>query len=211
MPEPFDLGGALRRIRRLADLSQRQLAEAAGLSVAAVAQAETGSRGLPVAALARAARLAGLRIALVDATGAEVSGMHPDAVRDQAGRRFPAHLDTVLSEERSWRWADRRDRSQPTYTFDRRSPWQGDRDLADRPDDHLLPRPGDTPRERAEARKSEWRRRRQEELRRRVETGGGGHLPDPWTCTCPSVCDELDDRSGPPVHADDCPCRCDVG
>ena len=46
--------------------------------------------------------------------------MHVGGVRDRGGRRFPAHLDTVLSEERASRWEHRPRLRQPTYTFDRR-------------------------------------------------------------------------------------------
>ena len=135
--------------------------------------------------------------------------MAPATVRDRAGRRFPAHLDTMLSERRSWRWAHRPRLRQPTYTFDRRSPW--DDPARDRPDDHLVPRPGDSPEERAAARRAEAARLRQEERQRRFESGAFRHIDEGWTCTCPTECDDLDDRNARPVHAEDCPCRCDVG
>ncbi|WP_347059135.1 helix-turn-helix transcriptional regulator [Blastococcus sp. HT6-30] len=212
MPELFDLCGALRRIRRLADMSQRELAEAAGLSASAVAHGEAGTRDLPVTALARAAGLAGLRIALLDGNGDEVPGMDPDAVRDRAGRRFPAHLDTMLSEERASRWEHRPRLQQPTYTFDRRLPWEdAERRARERPDDHLRPQPGDSPGERAAVRKAARRQRDAEHRQRRFLAGELAVPPDPFTCSCPPTCDELDDRSGRPVHTDDCPCRCDVG
>src|SRR5919107_3319704 len=114
----FDLSGALRRIRRLADLSQRQLAAACGLSQSAVAQAESGRRDLPVGALVRAAEQAGLRLALLDGAGQEVAGMSPDAVRDDYGRRFPAHLDTHFADERAGRYEHRYDRGRPWFTVD---------------------------------------------------------------------------------------------
>ena len=120
----FDLAGAVRRIRRCADCSQRELAVAIGTSKSTIAGAETGAAGLDARLLAAAAHLAGLRLALLDALRRqEVRGMHPDAVRDRGGRRFPAHLDTVLSEERASRWEHRPRLRQPTYTFDRRDPW----------------------------------------------------------------------------------------
>src|SRR3954447_1421931 len=87
------IGALLRRIRRTADLSQRQLADGLGVARSTVARAETGERDLPATVLARAAELAGLRLALGDGTGAEVAGMDPDAIRDAGGRHFPAHLD----------------------------------------------------------------------------------------------------------------------
>jgi transcriptional regulator with XRE-family HTH domain len=210
--EPFDLSGVLRRIRRVADLSQRGLADRCELSQSAVAQAESGRRDLPTQILARAAELAGLRLALLDAAGNEVGGMAPDTVRDLGGRRFPAHLDTVHSDERWWRWAHRFDRSRPTYTFGRD---RGGRDARRRargtPVDHHPFVPGDSPAERAADRRRAALRKRAEERERRFLTGELTGLDDGFTCSCPPGCDGLDDGSGRPVHADGCPCRCDVG
>ena len=101
MTEP-DLSGLLRRVRRAADLSQRELAARIGVSKSAVAAVESGRAGLDVRALARAAELAGLRLALLDAEGQEVAGMDPGAVRDRGGRLFPAHLDTRHGDEEWW-------------------------------------------------------------------------------------------------------------
>jgi len=208
----FDLAGLLRRIRRSADLSQRELAARIGTSKSAIAAAETGAVGLDARTIADAARLAGLRLALLDERGEEVPGMDTATVRDRGGRRFPAHLDTVLSEERSDRWEHRPHRPRPTYTFDRdrraRDRWRGS---AGEPGDHRMPQPGDAPEERRRARRLAARARADEERRRRFEAGEFRGLPDAFTCTCPPRCDELDDWSGRPVHADDCPCSCDVG
>ncbi|TFV65108.1 UNVERIFIED_ORG: XRE family transcriptional regulator [Bacillus sp. AZ43] len=207
----FDLPGALRRIRRRADLSQRQLAQACGVSHSAIAQAESGRRGLTVELLSRLAAVAGLRLALLDATGDEARPMTADSVRDGANRRFPAHLDTRYGDEDWWHTEHRHARDQPWYTFDRsrraRDRWRGRTDV---PDDHLRPQPGDSPAERAAARQRAARRRRQEERQRRVAAGEVPPAPA-FTCTCPAVCDELDDWTAKPVHADECPCRCDVG
>lgn len=118
VPE-FDVAGALRRIRRRADLSQRDLAEASGISQSSLSKAEAGRRGLPADLLARCAALAGLRLALLDESGTEVPTMAADAVRDRAGRRFPAHLDTRYGDEDWWHGQERYSREQPWYTFDR--------------------------------------------------------------------------------------------
>lgn len=208
----FDLVGLLRRIRRRADLSQRELATGLHVSKSTVAAVESGTTGMDARLLAVAAGLAGLRLGLLDDDGNEVGGMAGDTVRDAAGRRFPAHLDTMLSDERSRRWVDRRDRHRPTYTFGRRSPWDppGSR-TESRPDDHLRPQPGDSPEERAAARRAaQWQRHR-EERERRFLAGELRGRDDAFTCTCPAECDELDDFSRRPVHADDCPCACDIG
>jgi transcriptional regulator with XRE-family HTH domain len=206
----FDVSGALRRIRRLADLSQRELAEQLGVSKSAVAAAESGTRGLDLDVLTRAADLAGLRLALLDGTGEEVTPMDDDTVRDRAWRHFPAHLDTVYSEERWSYFEHRLDRPVPWYTFVRhRAGRDALRGATGPPDDHLLPQPGDSPAERRARRMQEARRRYGEELHRRREAGELAP-PEEWTCTCPAPCDELDDFGGRPVHADDCTCRCDV-
>jgi len=207
---PFDLPGILRRIRRTADLSQRELAERLGVSKSAVAAAEDGTRGLDARTLASAARLARLRLALVDEEGREVSSMTGDAVRDHAGRRFPAHLDTRYGDEDWWHGDERYSREQPWYTFDRvrdtRDFWRGRQGT---PDDHQVPRPGGSPAERRAARQREaWVRREEAAQRRRDEHRG----PEPgvWTCTCPPLCAELDTGERP-RHAPDCGCLCDIG
>ena len=145
----FDLSGSLRRIRRIADLSQRELASAAGLSFSAVAHAEAGSRDLPAGALARAAAAAGFRLVLLDEAQTEVRAMTAEAVRDLGGRRFPAHLDTSYSDERWWRYEHRYDRPRPWFTFDRnRRARDAYRHASGTPEDHHEPRPGDSPVER---------------------------------------------------------------
>jgi transcriptional regulator with XRE-family HTH domain len=208
----FDLPGLLRRIRRTADLSQRELAREVDVSKSTVAAAECGKGGLDVLALARAASLAGLRIALLSESGEEIAGMHPDAVRDRSGRRFPAHLDTRYSDEGWWHGPERYSRAAPWYTFDR------DRGTRDKyrtwdgvPDDHQLPQPGDSPQERAATRRQQYWQERAADRERRFLAGEFAHLDGGFTCTCPPECDALDDWSGKPVHAEDCPCRCDVG
>ena len=206
----FDLTGVMRRIRRIADVSQRQLAARVGTPKSTVAAAESGAAGLDVRVLARAAALAGLRLALLSADGSEVAGMAAGTVRDRAGRHFPAHLDTRYGDEDWWHGHSRYSRQQPWYTFDR-ARWLRDqwRRRTGTPEDHQMPQPGDSPEERKAARQRAARRRAAEEWQRRLAAGVVQPSP-PFECTCPPRCDDLDDRSGPPVHADDCTCLCDV-
>ena len=207
----FELPGALRRVRRLADLSQRELARAVEISKSAIAAAEAGHAGFDARLLARAAGLAGLRLALLDGEGREVAGMSSEAVRDRGGRFYPAHLDTRYGDDRWWYAVHRYDRPQPWYTFDRdRAARDSGRRRRGTPDDHQLTQPGDSPTERAEARRlAAARRRREAEERARARTLWRP-LEEPWTCECPPLCDELDVGERP-QHAEDCPCGCDIG
>ncbi|MGY1740386.1 MULTISPECIES: helix-turn-helix domain-containing protein [unclassified Blastococcus] len=205
----WELPGILRRIRRVADLSQRQLAQELGLSKSGVAAVESGVRDLDVRVLVAAAALAGMRLALLDADGREVAGMAPGTARDGAGRRFPAHLDTALTDERYW-GEHRRDRPVTAYTAQRdRRRRDSQRAWHGTPDDHLVPEPGDSPAERRAARRAEVRRRVHEEWERRRAAGELPPLQDP-VCTCPRDCD-TGVASGRAVHTDDCVCGCDVG
>jgi HTH-type transcriptional regulator/antitoxin HipB len=189
------------------------LADRADVPKSSVAAAEKGVRGLDIRAFARAAAVAGLRLALLDGQGREVDGMSMDAVRDASGRHFPAHLDTRYSDEGWWHGPERYSRPQPWYTFDLdRARRDGRRDTGGRvPDDHQLPQAGDSPRDRAFARRQAAARERAAERERAFLAGTLSHLDGGFTCTCPTACDDLDDWSGRPVHCDECTCRCDVG
>ena len=205
----FDLSGALRRIRRLADLSQRELARACGLAQSVIAQAESGRRDLTVGTLATAARLADLRLALLDRDGAEVHGMGPDTVRNLGRRRFPAHLDTRRSDDVPWLY-EPRDRPATSFTFDRdRGARDSRRHRAGTPEDHHLRQADDSPAGRAAARRCAARREAAAAFQRRLAAGEISPV-EPFDCQCPDACDELDDRSGKPVHAPECACGCDL-
>lgn len=205
----FDLPGALRRIRRLADLSQRELAQQLGASKSRIAAAESGAGGLDIRLVAQAAGLCDLRLVLLDKQGTEVAGMDPDGVRDLGYRRFPAHLDTRYSDV-DWYPPLRYDRPEAWYTFTRdrqaRDRW---RERTGTPSDHQLPQPGDSPRDRRAARARAARDKQRKELQRRREAGEFTE-PPPFVCTCPPECEELD-QGERPVHAAHCVCGCDVG
>lgn len=85
--------GLIRRIRRVADLSQRDLAQRLGISQSTVARWETGRSSPTLGVVEQMLALGGLRLEMTDATGATVAPMREDAARDRAGRRFPAHVD----------------------------------------------------------------------------------------------------------------------
>jgi HTH-type transcriptional regulator/antitoxin HipB len=206
----FDLPGMLRRIRRTADLSQRELAERLGISKSMIAATESGTRDLFTGLLARAAELADFRLILLDAQGHEVVGMADDTVRDMGYRRFPAHLDTRHSDEEWWHGEHRRSRPQPWYTFDR-DRWVRDayRRRDGTPDDHRRPQPGDSPEARAAERRHAARRRRDEERERRFLAGELRQTGPDFVCTCPAGCDPVAERHAD-VHVENCSCQCDV-
>ncbi|MBB3676891.1 helix-turn-helix domain-containing protein [Modestobacter versicolor] len=207
--DPFPLAGLLRRIRRTADCSQRELAERIGASKATVAAAESGTRDLPASVLARAAQCAGARLVVLCSDGAELLPMDPDAVRDAGWRQFPAHLDTRHGDEDWWGGPHRPRTRQPRYTFDRDRLRRDGRRSAGLPDDHHVPQPGDSLADRAAARRlAALERRREEQLRRPPPRPSG---PDWGTgCTCPPGCEYLEGSNEDLGHAEACACRCDV-
>jgi transcriptional regulator with XRE-family HTH domain len=91
-----DLGTILRALRRWADLSQRELADRAGVPAGTVARIESGRAADPkfrtVERLVRAAG-ATLTVGGARATDRQAAGPRDDGRRDQAGRHYPAHLD----------------------------------------------------------------------------------------------------------------------
>jgi HTH-type transcriptional regulator/antitoxin HipB len=209
----LDVPGLLRRIRRRADLSQRELAGRLGVSKSAVAAVEAGVRPLAVDLLARAAQLAGLRLALLDDRGQEVTGMSVAGVRDRGNRRYPAHLDVRHSDLGWWADLERYTRRRPDFTFDRkRRTRDADRERSGTPEDHLV-LPDDSPEARRAFLAEQARRRRRARRLAWLAQHVGEPLEPPadaFVCECPPECEQLDDRSGKPVHAEGCPCGCDV-
>jgi HTH-type transcriptional regulator/antitoxin HipB len=180
----FDVAAYLRRARRLADLSQRDLAQQLGVSRSAVGRWEGGDRSMTVAALDGVLRLAGLRLAVLDEDGREVRPFDADSVRDNSGRHFPAHLDVVPPDQRPGnRGAGLRWDRPPARGWYAKRP-ERDAEAADgrqRPRDHPTA--------------AELRDRRRP---RPAVTG--------WTlppCTC------LDDCPEHPACPPTCPCQCE--
>jgi transcriptional regulator with XRE-family HTH domain len=206
----LDLPGTLRRIRRTADLSQRELARACGVSASVVAKAETGERDLPVQLLGRLLAVAELRLAVVDASGSTVAPMQPGTVRDAAGRRFPAHLDTRHGDEDWWGGEHRPRLRPPRYTFDVDRRVRDWRRTGGAPVEHHAPEPGDSLAERAAARQRESARRDAQERERRFREGRIVPLPEPFTCTCPAGCEYDEVLNEDMSHAAGCVCLCDL-
>lgn len=114
----FPIAGLVRRARRLADLSQRQMARRANVSPATVGRAEAGTLVPSVDVFQRLLDSAGLYLVVVDADGRVVEPMeeHPFLV-DKAGRRYPSHLDVLLDPEGGDRWFTILGIYRPTESF----------------------------------------------------------------------------------------------
>jgi transcriptional regulator with XRE-family HTH domain len=210
--DPFPLAGVLRRIRRTADWSQRELADRIGASRATVAAAERGTRDLPVSLLARVAEAAGGRLTVLDLDGAEVVPMSQDTVRDRAGRHFPAHLDTRHGDDDWWGGPHRPRLRAPDYTFDLSRRWRDRRRGAATSSDHHRPEPGDSLAERATARRDEAARARATERERRLLEGLGVIGAADWGtgCSCTAGCEYVEGTNEDLQHDSACTCRCDV-
>ncbi|MER7330566.1 MULTISPECIES: GNAT family N-acetyltransferase [unclassified Micromonospora] len=124
LTDAVDLGEALRSLRRLADLSQRELAERSGVPQATLARIESGRAIDPrFRTVERLVRAAGGRVAVgaagavdspdspggpgsagsADNDGGPLPAVPHDGLRDAAGRRYPAHLDAwEVREPKDW-------------------------------------------------------------------------------------------------------------
>lgn len=96
----WEVSGFVIRARRSGDLSQRELAAAVGVSQSTIAALEVGDRDPSVSLFRSILATGGLRLAVVDAAGEPVASVSWDTVRDNAGRRLPAHLDADPPDRR---------------------------------------------------------------------------------------------------------------
>jgi len=102
---PFLIDGYVRRVRRLADLSQRELARAARVHGSTIGRIEAGELVPSLRMLQRLLAVADLRLTVVDEWGRLVLPMLTwDERLDGAERRYPAHLDTILDPEPGEWW-----------------------------------------------------------------------------------------------------------
>ena len=110
--ENFDVGVLLRRARRIARVSQRELADRAGVPNATVARIESGRTENPrVQTVAAILAAMDCRLALVSSHGVELAEHPWEQQRDYGDRHFPAHLDLVpvnhpwgLADNDWWGW-----------------------------------------------------------------------------------------------------------
>jgi transcriptional regulator with XRE-family HTH domain len=119
------LGGYLlseivRRVRRAADLSQRELAKHARISPSTVGAVEAGRTVPSLPVLLRMLNAAHYQLVAVDVDGRLVLPLQVwKDTRDGGGRRYPAHLDTILDPVSGDWWADRYGLARPPETFRR--------------------------------------------------------------------------------------------
>lgn len=179
------------RARRMADLSQRDLAALLGVSSSTVGRYETNVAAPPLRLFEEILAVAGLRLVVVDGDGNEVRPVPVDTVRDNQGRRFPAHLDVAPPDEVPFeRWAfPRYDRPEARGWFRHRAARD---DLAEAAPHRE--RPTDHPTEPTLA------------LRRRLMRGRQPRVDAPPVadveCACPDVCFEE-------LCIAECPCQCE--
>ncbi|MEV0842960.1 helix-turn-helix transcriptional regulator [Actinocatenispora sera] len=114
------VAGIVRRVRRLGRASQRELADVVGLSPSVIGRIETGSYRLSVEVFDRILATVGLHLSVLDDEGRLVLPMQVwDDTRDGAGRRYPAHLDTILDPVAGEWWGDIYGLARPPETFHR--------------------------------------------------------------------------------------------
>ncbi len=119
-PAELLFSGLVRKARRLADMSQREMARAAEVSQAAISKIEAGTLTPSVALLQRVLGAAKLWLAVVDDQGHVVEPMKDwQDTRDGAGRRYPSHLDTILDPKPGDWWGDVYGLAAPPETFRR--------------------------------------------------------------------------------------------
>ena len=189
--------GYVRRVRRLADLNQRELADRVGLSQSTVSAIEAGHRPISVDVWDRVLAVAGLRLAVVDREGREIAPMSPDGARDRAGRRFGAHLDVSVMDGEGWpvHWGagPRWDRPRNPVDVPTRARRDAKRALHGIPVDHATARDAD-------ARFAQLSRQRAERADRELATRA--HRPVVAPCECPTEC------YGSSSCVDVCQCQC---
>ena len=135
----LDVSGVIRRVRRAADLSQRELAAVAGVSPARIARIETGAASVSVGLFQTLLAAAGLHLAVLDGDGKEVAPMRADGLRNAAGSRFPAHLDPEPLNTRTRSYRSRYTRPQPVVVCDQRRRRDARRMFEGIPDNHPGP------------------------------------------------------------------------
>lgn len=118
--KPETVPNLVRAVRRRADMSQRELATAAGVAHSTVAKFESSATLPSLDTLVRLLGVASLVLVVTDHEGNVVQPMQVwDDTLDGAERRFPAHLDLIIDPKPGEWWADRYGLARPPETFHR--------------------------------------------------------------------------------------------
>jgi transcriptional regulator with XRE-family HTH domain len=191
----IDVAGYVARVRRVADVSQRELAALVGVGRATLARWESGEVAMRVDDFAAVLGCANLKLVVLNGDECPVPPFHADAVRDNAGRRFPAHLDVLPPDQRPHNRGNgaRYDRPPARGWYALRP----ERD-ASAGSPQVMDRRGDHPTNRELAERAE---RLRSEARRRARQGVGSRPLTP--CLCLDGCFEVRGCLR------ECPCRCE--
>jgi HTH-type transcriptional regulator/antitoxin HipB len=190
LTEIFDGARFIVRARRVADLSQRELADSIGVARATIGRLESGVAKVDTGTLSVILARAGLRLAVLDRDGREIPPFPVDALRDHADRRFPGHLDARPPQDApSDRVHPRRGAPEPRGWYQQRPSRARRRLRSGTPVDHPTV--------------SGLREARQEVYWKAVATAEArrGANPEP-ECSCLDGCFEL-------ACLVDCPCQCE--
>ncbi|MBB2986923.1 helix-turn-helix domain-containing protein [Terracoccus luteus] len=228
MESEVDVARMVMRVRRLADLSQRDLAARVGLSPSTIARIETGHGAVSVGLFGRLLAVAGLRLLVCSADedptperqpahhgagshrpgpgegpgsgsgsdperGERVRPVPADGVRDNGGRRFPAHLDVDPPDE-----VPALRRLMPRYDRPPAKGWYRHRPERDR----RRAREG-TPADHPTAAELRARQARRRENERRLRAMLAAAAPPAPECTCLDGCHEV------AACLTRCPCQCE--
>lgn len=193
-PAALEVPGAIRRVRRIAGLSQAGLAAKLNVAPSTIARWESGDKVPSLERFREILAVAELDLAVVTSDGAAIPPMRSDGARDSGDRHYPAHRDlrvTPISFDQEWqgeragRWTPRT----PSSDQDRHH------------GDHLT-----------EAQISAIRRA--DKAARRAERDRQAKLRRQWRdqrfprivnlCLCPEECFLTEQFCVP-----DCPCQCD--
>jgi transcriptional regulator with XRE-family HTH domain len=114
----YPAAGLVRRARRMMDYSQRQMARIAQVAPSTVGKVESGAITPSLDLIQRLLGTAGLFLVVVDPNGRVITPMYERTdLRDGAGRRYPAHLDTIVDPEPGEWWGDAYGLARPPETF----------------------------------------------------------------------------------------------
>jgi transcriptional regulator with XRE-family HTH domain len=117
----FPTGDYVRQLRRVADLSQRELADVTRISRSRIERIESGTADPRIGQLGELFGIRGWRLVVIDTDGRQVRPLRElgGDLRDGAGRRYPAHLDVIIDPLPGQWWADGYGLQSPPETFTR--------------------------------------------------------------------------------------------